>query len=45
MKRKTLWERADIGFYEPVKFGRKIKWNVKLSKNSGFSASDRKTHR
>ena len=36
MKRKTLWERADIGFYEPVKFGRKIKWNVKLSKNSGF---------
>ncbi len=36
MKKKTLWEKASVGFYEPIKVKQKIRWNVKLSKNSGF---------
>lgn len=36
MKKKTYWDRAPVGFYEPIKIGKKIKWNVKMSKDSGF---------
>lgn len=34
MKRKTYWDKAEIGFYEPIKIKGKIKWDVELSGNS-----------
>ena len=36
MKKKTLWDRASVGFYEPVKIKGEILWDVRLSKDSGF---------
>lgn len=36
MKKKTYRDKAPIGFYEPIKFKGKLKWDVKLSKDSGF---------
>lgn len=36
MKKKTYWDKAHIGFYEPIKIKGKIKWDVKLSTDSGF---------
>ncbi len=36
MKKKTYWDKAPIGFYEPVKIKGKLKWDVKLSEGIGF---------
>lgn len=35
-KVRPLWDKAELGWIEPVKEKGKLKWDVKLSKDSGF---------
>lgn len=35
-KKKNSWDKAKIGWIEPVKEKEKLKWDVKLSQHSGF---------
>lgn len=36
MNRKNIWQKAKIGWYEPIDEDGIQKWNVKISKTSGF---------